>query len=739
MAYSVFLDPVRHVLSIFFGAAFTAAVLWAAGELLFRFLRISLHRGEQQLLAFCTGAPLVSFLVFALCVIHAAITPVFLALGILLILAALFIDASPARPAFPRLSLWWTVLLVLPLAGYGIVYLSNSFAPEMSPDGQTYHLGLVYRLYRDHGFERITTNLYASLSLGMEMLFLFAFSFGRHSASATLHCCFLFALSLLIFSYARRIGHSRAGVCAGALVFLSPVAAIDGVSAYNDVALATTAFALFYVLEVWRENQAPLLFPAGLLAGFCFAIKYTGFTAILYAAAVILIHRSPLRGRARALIPVASGAALIALPWLLKNWLWMANPVAPFANRIFPNPFIHVSFEQSYTSYFRDYGLTSLKPLFWIVTVTGELGGQIGPLFLLAPVALLRLNLRPVRHCAVAAAFFLISYPENIGARFLLPVISFAALGIAVALEFWPAVLPALVVAALVLAEPRVIALYRKPGNWQIEGEPWRAALRIIPQDTYLNQHSGAWISSQMLDYYVPPGKRVWSTTPVAEAYCKTSIMVNYQSAEGELIGDMFTQASHESLQPGLLKRFTFAARPVQHLRVTQHSAAAAAWSIGELHLFNGISELGTAKQWRLGASVFPWEIGLAFDGNPATRWSAWEPARPGMHIDIEFPGPRELDRVELHCSRDQGALDLTIESCNPAQTCSPLAAGLETLSDDRADLRRLATRAASTRGVDFLLVDDGNWLAGDMRGNPESWGLVYVTARGTNRLYRIE
>ena len=62
------------------------------------------------------------------------------------------------------------------------------------------------------------------------------------------------------------------------LVFLSPVAGIDGVSAYNDVALAATAFAMFYLLEIWREENGfaekdRLLIPIGLLAGFCFAIS----------------------------------------------------------------------------------------------------------------------------------------------------------------------------------------------------------------------------------------------------------------------------------------------------------------------------------------------------------------------------------------------------------------------------------------------------------------------------------
>ncbi len=79
------------------------------------------------------------------------------------------------------------------------------------------------------------------------------------------------------------------------MVYLSPIVGIDGISAYNDVALATTAFALFYLLEIWRaeRNEANdrLLIPIGLLAGFCVAIKLTGFVAPLYAQAVILMRK----------------------------------------------------------------------------------------------------------------------------------------------------------------------------------------------------------------------------------------------------------------------------------------------------------------------------------------------------------------------------------------------------------------------------------------------------------------
>ena len=65
-----------------------------------------------------------------------------------------------------------------------------ALAPETSPDGMMYHLGLPNLYLQAHGIVRITTTFYATLSQGMEMLFLFAFAFGRHSAAASVHYLF---------------------------------------------------------------------------------------------------------------------------------------------------------------------------------------------------------------------------------------------------------------------------------------------------------------------------------------------------------------------------------------------------------------------------------------------------------------------------------------------------------------------------------------------------------------------
>ena len=696
-----------------FGALFTAAVCWAFGLLVFRRLGIVLRPVEHDLLAGLTGAALLSLAVFLLCAVKLARTSVFLGSGVGLI--------ALARPMWGgRLRLPSPVFLI-PFAFFSVIYLANSLAPEFSPDGSTYHLGLVARYFRQHGFERLTTNMYANLSQGTEMLFLFAFAFGRHSAAATVHCLFLLTLPALMLCYALRIGRPLAGICAAMLVFLSPITGIDGVSAYNDVALATVAFGTFYLLEIWREeNDDRLLIPIGLLAGFCFAIKYTGFVATLYAVFV-------LRKRSAKML---AAAACIGLPWLVKNALWLGNPLSPFFNRLFANPYIHVSLEEFYRSYLSRYGLSTFKPLFWMVTVSGQLGGQIGPLFLLTPLALLSLRSKAGRHCLLAALFFLLPYPQNIGARFLIPVLPFLAFGIALALEFSRVAPMTLVVAAAILAWPRVIDRYRAPaGGWQITTVPWQAALGIIPSETWLTRRYSGYRLAESINRHVPAGQKLWSTIPLAEAYIEPDVLVNYYSAESEAIQDILLTPVTDAMQPLWNLRFTFAPRQLSHLRIVQTGASPdEIWSVGEARFFRQQNEVNPVAA---GAHPFPWDIGLALDRNPVTRWRSWEHIHAGMTLDFDFKMPTELDCVELYCSHDQDEIEVHLDGIDARLD--------KTYGRPAGDLRRLATRTVKSRGIAYLMIGRDYPAAADMQADPARWGLRLAAQEEAGRLYEIQ
>jgi len=220
-----------------------------------------------------------------------------------------------------------------------------------------------------------------------------------------------------------------------------------------------------------------------------------------------------------------------------------------------------------------------------------------------------------------------------------------------------------------------------------------------------------------MLDEFVPDGKRVWSTSPVAESYSKTDVLVDYYSAEGELIQDILITPLKADFQPLWNLRYTLTPRTLTHVRLLQRAESQNdVWSIGEMQFFLGNNEIQPSAKWKMNSSCFPWDIALAFDRNPVTRWRSWEPIHAGMYVDVGFGGPVTLDRVELHSSHDQWKIDVALEGVN---------ASLEKVEyPPFGDLRRLATATVKARGIDYLLVNGDHFLSSDIHGDPGRWGL---------------
>ena len=565
-----------------FGAAFTVAVCVAAGRLLIAKLRLPLDRWEQWLFGFVLGGVLVSNLPFLLCTVNLARKGVFLVAG-LLILGAMWRTALLPRDRvlpssdregavasglplpYGRGSVWafllssdrkgavplWSWLLIAAGSAYTILYFFNALAPEISPDGSTYHLGLVARYLREHGFHRITTNMYASLSQGMEMLFLFAFAFGRHSAAALVHFAFLLALPIAIILYARRIEQLPAGICAGLFVFASPVVGIDGISAYVDVAVACIAFCVFYLLEIWDRERAPgLLIAIGLLAGFAFAVKYTAAVAVPYAVGFVA-WKSWRKGFLKPVLIVGLCALAVMLPWMVKNWIWVENPFSPFLNAVFPNPYIQAGFEKEYAYDLRhDESIKSLRELPWAVAVDGRISGFLGPLFLLAPLGLLALHRREGRQLWFAALVFGATYFFNIAARFLIPALPFIALAMALVFVRWKPLAVALVIAHAVFSWPGMTSLYAMPTAWRLRGIPVRAALRLESEDSFLDANLANYRMARLIERTVPAGATVFAWSQVAEAYTRRNILVSYQSASNQVLADILRTPLESTFAP---------------------------------------------------------------------------------------------------------------------------------------------------------------------------------------------
>jgi hypothetical protein len=732
------------VLAILFGWLFTVATAWALGTLLLRKLSLVFYRWEEPLFAFLVGAALLSTIVFVLCAAHLAWKALFLVLGLAIILYALRSGAhKPRGNSFPPLPQRWRWVFLVIFSAFTVLYFINALEPESSPDGMSYHLGVVAKYQRTHGFPRITTDMYASLSEGIELLFLWAFEFGRHSAAALVHFAFFTALIFLILSYARRIGRPVVGIAAALFTYLSPVVGLDGTIAYIDVGITAVLFALFYLLQIWDQDRNPqLLLPIGILAGFSYAVKYTAFLAVPYAIGYIAWKlwrvRKPML---RPVLIVSMLALAFILPWMAKSWIEVANPFSPFANRVFPNPYVHISFEDTYRKFMRIYALASYWQLPWQVTVRGDLTtGLIGPLFLLSPLALLALRFREGRQVLLAGLIFGLPYFTNVGTRFLIPAVPFISLSLALALSGVEWLLLTLVIAHAISCWPNVVQLYCSPAGWRLIKVSPQAAFRIQPQEAYLKGQP-PYVLAQMLEDLVPAGAKVFVFTQPAASYTSRQMLVGYESAFNELLQDILWIPMFRDFQPTRILTFQFPQRELRKVRVVQTaSLPEGQWSVSELRVFANGHELPRDGEWRLTAHPNPWDVQLAFDNSPVTRWRTWQPPAPGMYLEIDFARNRKLDSVVVESSGDTSVTKIKLEGLGDDGKWTTIAgAPDESVRPSRVSLRQAATAELKSRGIRYLLITDDNIGANDFQLYSKLWGMTSIAQRGTARLYYIE
>lgn len=731
---------------VLFGALFTVAVAYAAGDLLLRALKLELYRGEAALFAFISGSACLSLWVFLLCLAGQARKGAFLISGSAVLALAWWRGRkAPPRPPLPTLPIGWKWLFYLVFVPFSLVYLFHAMAPEVSPDGMTYHLGNVSRFVSLRGFDWEAHSMYAFISQGLEMLFVVAFSLGRHSSAALVHCAFLLTLPWLLVSYGRRFGMPGPAVLAAVLVFTSPVAGRSGSSAYNDLAVATVIYAAFYLLQVWDETrQEKILILCGLLSGFAYGIKYTAFLALPFALGFVLWRTwARRRDDARAfwlrLLRLAGPAALLAGPWMLRNWLWSGNPFAPFLNRWFPNAFFHPGLEKGYLENLRHYWNIQhgwQVPLH--LSVIGyPLDSIVGPLLLLAPVALLGLRRPQGRRMLLAALVFALPAAMNTGARFLLPCLPFLGFAMGIGLSGVRGAVALLAVFEAVACWPYFAGIYCHQWTWRITRAPYQEALGLKPAWPYMVSACPDLEMKAYVDAFVPANARIFTLGGRPEAYIDRRFTGYYESAEANLIFDM-TLAPVDRAKVTHRRVYHMLPARIYGVRMVQTERMESDWTVAEMRVYSKGKELPRDPAWRLSANPNGWQVQLAFDNTYVTRWSTWQTySNPGDRLQVNFGGSELVDAVALECAGVDARLRL--EALRADGRWAPMTDHPEELSTDAPiGLRRSATLEMKARGYHFIWANDDQTAADDMRQFPSYWGLTPLVSKNGSTLYRI-
>jgi hypothetical protein len=224
-----------------------------------------------------------------------------------------------------------------------------------------------------------------------------------------------------------RIGGRGLGLLAGAIFFVQPLLVFEASGTLIESGLAFAAALAAWNLAVFaRSGDRAAVALGGLFAGAAAGMKYVGLFVLL-AAGVALVLFARRRLNLGALAIFAAPAALVALPWYVKNLVQTGNPLFPF---VFGgvNEYAERWIDSGIHEHGHGRGPLDALALPFLLLAEGDdfdRGSWLSPLFLLfAPLSLL--DERRRRACALTLAtvgvYLAAWFETSQQARFLLPI-----------------------------------------------------------------------------------------------------------------------------------------------------------------------------------------------------------------------------------------------------------------------------------------------------------------------------
>jgi hypothetical protein len=418
--------------------------------------------------------------------------------------------------------------------------------------------------------------------------------------------------------------------------------------------------------------------------------------------------------------------------------------------------------------------------------------GCLGAVFLLAPLALAGVLWPQTRFLLLAALATVVSFPAARSARYLIPALPMIAIAITFVLSRvslrtrflkygrvlrgpgadrgsaeasalvvgaapsnWTVAaflnrarrqtVPGILLAALVIAHlvtcwpPLLDRRYRNPG-WHVTRIPWKVALRKVPEDSWRIERSEEYAITRKIDAVLPKDEPVFSMgCPAAKAYTERDIIVVFQSARGEDLGDLLYTTWDSAVSKRRRWRFRFPAAIAREVRLVQQGhSTLQQWSVNEIGLQSNGAEVPIGPGAHPYAWPNPWDAGLAFDGSSVTRWRTWEPLQPGMRLGVRFGAPVHVDGLTVLDLPDQyeGRMSLEVlgETGPWVEEPPPVLESVPAV-----DLRREATQVLKRAGIHFILLSQHQWKSEAFLDAAGDWGLAPVTGTLNYTLFRIE
>ncbi len=324
-------------------AFFLALLALALGDSLLSLFRLdSIGTLERACFSLGLGLGTLGFIVLGLGLVG-ALTPA--ALAAALVLLALLMPQRvggwiiQGSHALRRLPVTWQGLPLLwrLLAGLGIWIAAAgvllALAPPTAYDALMYHLVGPRAFLAQQAIFPSTSRWWINMPFVVESGYLIPIAFKSDSAARLLHLLWALTFFGTTYTIGRRWAGPASGRWATVILLGMPSLAIIASDADTDFGWATLELLSLSAILIWTESgKRGWIALAGVLAGIALGSKYLALVGIA-ALTVTLVGLSVRRGLKAGATTVGVfllAAGLVALPWYLKNWLWLGDPLFPY-------------------------------------------------------------------------------------------------------------------------------------------------------------------------------------------------------------------------------------------------------------------------------------------------------------------------------------------------------------------------------------------------------------------------
>jgi len=231
------------------------------------------------------------------------------------------------------------------LAIAGLAYWLFSFLhgllPETHTDGLNYHLGTPCYWLMRHGIRNFTS-YYEGFPYGGELFLSTGYLFQGTEAAKLLNVLVFGVCTLAAAGWAQDAGGKNAGWLAFGLTLTSPLLALVSWTTQIESFLVLFSILFFYGLYRLIKTDAFNTFGSeilltGLWGGMTLSVKYTGILGVGVGLLLFpfFFKESKIPFKKKNYFILLILILMVDAVWLLKNWIFVGNPLAPYFKHLF--------------------------------------------------------------------------------------------------------------------------------------------------------------------------------------------------------------------------------------------------------------------------------------------------------------------------------------------------------------------------------------------------------------------